>query len=486
MMDKVCGVPRGKGIGGTSLINGQIYVRGHPKQFDKWAELGNPGWSYNEILPLFKKLEGLVDNNPLAYVNWTYHNNSGPLYLEYYYNNDIQIDAFYNANKELNYQLVDVNSPHQMGVSPTLAGIKDGKRFDAGTALIEPILKRTNLKVMTESYVIKINFKNKRATGVTFSHNGRLFAAYAKKEVIISTGSINSPQLLMLSGIGPRKHLKRNNIRVISNLPVGMMYKEQPMYLGLLFSTNYSEPIKSFEGYVREFLSGLGPLTVTGEMRAVGFYRTKLATDIGVPDLEIMYSAGNCTDPFLKQFYRFTDDTWNSTFTNVNPAKCFSLLPILLNPTSSGSLTLKSNNPYEFPLINPKYLSKPKDVETMYEGIKLSLKLIKTEAFKKLDVKLVIKPLPACKEHTFLSREYFYCSIQHLSGDIFHPVGTCPMGPDPSRYVVDHKLNVYGVENLRVADASIFPTTLAGHPTAPCAMIGEKLANILKNKYHYK
>lgn len=405
--------------------------------------------------------------------------------MEFFPDTDPQLNAFYDANKALNFNLTDVNSPNQIGVSPKLASVKNGRRFDDGTAFVKPILGRKNLKVMTDSFVIKINFKFGHAESVTFTHKGRLYVAHTRKEIIVSAGSINTPQLLMLSGIGPRTHLQSKNIHVIKDAPVGMTYREQPMYWGLIFSTNYSSPNHPFEENVRELLNGTGPLTVMGAMKAYGFYNTKLQTDPEVPDLEIMYSANNCTDISTKSLLGFTDSSWNATFTHVNPSKCFIVLPIVLNPKSVGSVTLKNNDPYEFPIINPNHLAEVRDMETMYEGVKLILRLAETDALKKLDAKLGVQPLPACSQHEFMSQDYFYCSIQQLSGDIYHPVGTCSMGPDHLKHVVDHELRVHGVKKLRIADASIFPTPLAGHPNAPCVMIGEKLGDIIQNQYEF-
>ncbi|XP_019873082.2 glucose dehydrogenase [FAD, quinone]-like [Aethina tumida] len=489
MVNRQCIIPRGKGVGGTSLVNGLIYVRGHPSDFDKWAAMGNPGWSYKDVLPIFKITEGIDKNNPMAVIDWKYHNASGPWHTEFYPFSDPCINAYYEANEYLGYKRADVNSPQQIGFSPKCVNIKNGARFDTGTAFILPIVGRPNLSILTRAYAIKINFKNvwgkPVANSVTFSYTGRLHTARARHEIIVSSGSINTPQLLMLSGVGPKKHLKEMNIPVVKDLPVGKVIREHPTFYGLLFSSNYTEPIKPFKEYVREFLNAEGPLTIPGGIRAFGFYKTKYEPEPTTPDLEMYLVYGNCTGDFAKKAFAWNQETFDATFAKVKPAQCFSLLPETLNARSQGSVKLKTNSPYDFPLIDLAMLTDKENIDAsiLYEGVKLALKLVDTDAFKKIDAKLAITPLPACKQYTFLSKEYWYCAIEQMTVFIFHPVGTCPMGPNASKFVVDNELKVHGIKQLRVADASVFPFTLSGHPSPVCVMIGEKLAMMLKEKY---
>ncbi|CAH0546691.1 unnamed protein product [Brassicogethes aeneus] len=488
MVNEQCIIPRGQGVGGTTLINGQMYVRGHPHDFDKWESLGNPGWSYKDVLPIFKKTEAMHQNNPQTEVDWPYHNTSGPMYVEYYPTTDPQLNAWYKAQASSGYKFADPNSPEQIGFGPKPGCIRNGKKVDDGTAFILPILSRKNLKVQTNSLVTKILFKKDKkgqltATGVNFSYNRSKYVAWATKEVIVSGGSINTPQILMLSGIGPKEHLREKSILVLKDLPVGKTLREHPAFFGLLFSSNYTEPIKPFDEYVREYLNGYGPLTVPAELKGMSFYQTKFESVQNYPDLEIIYGAGNCTNAFIKKAYNLKDETYEAFYAPLDPPRCFIVVPTALHVKSVGSVKLKTNNPYDFPLIDPNHLSDKEniDAKTIYEGIKMTLNWVKN--MQVVNATLGIKELPACKQHEFLSEKYWYCVIAQMTSNLYHPVGTCPMGPNPKKYVVNHELKVHGVHRLRVADASVFPLTLSGHPNAPCVMIGEKLAIHLKKQY---
>ncbi|CAH0553369.1 unnamed protein product [Brassicogethes aeneus] len=484
-----CMYARGQGLGGTTLINGLVYSRGHPLDFDRWAAMGNPGWSYKDVLPLFKKSEGLLKNNPAAVVDWEYHNSAGPMHVEYIPTSDPQLNAWFEAQKTLKYNSTDTNSPKQVGFTHKPSCTRSGKRQDDATAFILPILTRTNLFVQTNALVTKIIIDENQisAKGVEFSYNRTIYRAFAKKEVIVSSGAINTPQLLMLSGIGPKDHLKEKCIKLVKDLPVGETLREHSAFWGLVFSTNYTEPIKPFKEYIREYLNGVGPFTIADGLRGISFFNTKYEPNPEYPDVEVIYFAGNCTSASAINTFHLKEETYNATFSTLEPAKCFQAAPVALHAQSVGYIKLKTNSPYDFPLINPNHLSDKdhKDIDTLYESIQLILKLTETDAMKKVDAKLGANPLPACKQHEFLSKDYWYCALGQLTMNMYHPVGSCPMGPDAKKAVVNHELKVYGVKKLRVADASVFPLTLAGHPNAPCVMIGEKLAELLKRDYSF-
>ncbi|CAH0564608.1 unnamed protein product [Brassicogethes aeneus] len=488
MINQQCIVPRGQGVGGTTLINDQIYVRGHPHDFDRWESLGNPGWSYEDVLPIFKKTEAMHQNNPQAVVDWPYHNTSGLLYVEYYPTTDPQLNAWYEAQASMGYNFADSNSPEQIGFGPLPACIRNGKKVDDGTAFILPILSRGNLKVQNNSLVTKILIEKDMkgqliATGVNFSYNRTTYVARANKEVIVSGGSINTPQILMLSGVGPKKHLREKTIQVLKDLPVGKTLRDHPAFYGLLISSNYTEPIQPFEEYVREYLNGYGPLTVPGGLKGLSFYKTKFESVENYPDLEILYGSGNCTSAFIKKEYNLKDETYEAIYAPLDPPRCFFMVPTVLHTKSVGSVKLKTNDPYDFPLIDFNNLSDKDniDAKTIYEGIKMGLSWV--QHMQAVNATLGVKKLPACEQYEFLSEQYWYCAIGQVTSNLYHPVGTCPMGPDPKKYVVNHEFKVHGVHRLRVADASVFPHTLSGHPNAPCVMLGEKLAIILKKQY---
>lgn len=228
MKGERCAYPRGKGVGGTSLLNALIYARGNRVDYDRWCAQGNPGWCYRDVLPYFKKSESFHNNAPDAVVDWAYHGTSGPLYVDFPMPRSEQCKVFFEASEEMGYNQTDCNGPHPIGVSPLHVNVKKGKRQDSGTAFLKPVLHRRNLKILTKSFVMKIIInEGKEAEGVIFSYKGRVYRATASKEVIVSEGAIGSPQLLMLSGIGPKEHL--NELGRYRTVKIGWWYSILPV-----------------------------------------------------------------------------------------------------------------------------------------------------------------------------------------------------------------------------------------------------------------
>ncbi|KAF2888523.1 hypothetical protein ILUMI_17650 [Ignelater luminosus] len=479
MFNQECAYPRGRGLGGSSIINALMYVRGNKEDYNNWYRQGNLGWSYDDVLPYFIKSENSKINGDRGY-----HGVNGNLNVEYHEPDSPQFKAFLEANLELGRQVVDYNGREQLGVAKTQTNTINGRRDSTGKAFLKPACDRPNLEVLTHSLVIKILINSKKeAYGVRFSHKGKLMIAKARREVIISAGSIGSPQLLMLSGIGPRDHLRNLGIPVIKSLSVGKNLQDHATYYALHFVTNYTEPVRTVQQNVEEFLNDYGPLTISGNSQGIGFFQTKLAETPGVPDIELVMVPSNSTTNFIQKAYHYNDVSYDTIWGKVNPSNTFTLFLILLHPKSRGEVKLKSKNPFAYPLINPRFLSDPKgeDIETMYQGIELVLEIVNTNAFKKLNASLLYAPLPACQENKYLSREYWYCQLRQLTFHIFHPIGTCKMGPNPEKgAVVNHQLKVHGIRNLRVADASIIPETTSGHTNAPSIMIGEKVSDMIK------
>lgn len=488
MNHHICPFARGRGLGGTSLLNGLVYARGSPVDFDKWAQQGNPGWSYKDVFNYFKKSEDYHHNNPDAPVDLKYHGIGGYQYVEYHSPVSYQTEQFFKANQELGYKIVDPNSYRPEGASPPLLIVKHGRRWDTGNAFVIPVIKRHNLVVLTESLVTKvlINSRTNTAYGVQFAHNGVGYNAYASKEVILSGGVIGSAQILMLSGIGPRPHLNSLNISVVKNLEVGTTFRDHPMYFGLSFTGNYTEPVQSMRTNVKQFLNGTGPLTFNDDLGGVGFYQTSLEKEPNYVDLEIVFSPSNSSSEFVQKGYNWNNETYYAIWEHNDRQRTFNIYPIVLHQKSVGTLRLKSKNPYDYPLIDPNFLTdeEDNDINTLLEGIDLIFKMINTTAFRKINATYATLPFPACKEYEHLSKDYWICALRQATFHVYHPVGTCPMGPNPQKgSVVDHKLRVHGIKKLRVADASVFPFTLSGHPHAVCLMIGEKLSDMLKKRY---
>ncbi|XP_018566890.1 glucose dehydrogenase [FAD, quinone]-like [Anoplophora glabripennis] len=484
-INQTCPYPRGKGVGGSSLINGLVYARGHPMDFDRWAEMGNPGWSYEEVLPYFKKSEDFHWTNPEAPVNMAFHGKGGFLSVEYNLPESPHLKAFLNANQELGYHLTDYNTPEQIGVSQNQHNTRNGRRADGGSSFILPILKRKNLKIMTDSYVTKIiiNDTTHMAEGVLFSHQRKMYKVQARYEVIISAGAILSPHLLMLSGIGPEDHLNALGIPVIQHLEVGTTLRDHSLFHGLKFASNVSIPSRSLSEYVEDYLRGVGPLTIMGPNEGVGFYRSKFEDIPNYPDIEIAILSPNATSKILDRIFLWNQDIYESMWGGTDITSSFTVYVINLRQQSVGTVRLESKSPYDYPVIDSNFLSDRdnRDIQVLYEGIKLVLNLTSTKAFQKIGTKLQTKPLPACKNFAPFSEEYWHCSLRQLTFNIYHPVGTCPMGPNMEKGdVVDSNLKVHGMRKLRVADASVFPFTLSGHPNAPCVMIGEKVSDLIK------
>ncbi|KAJ8981861.1 hypothetical protein NQ317_008208 [Molorchus minor] len=470
IINESCIIPRGKGVGGTTLINGLTYSRGHPEDYNKWAEFTNdPSWSYNNVLQYFKKSEDFHQTDPGAPVDWKYHGTG--------------------ANKEQGYALTDYNARLHAGASIVQYNTKNGKRHDQATAFLKPVMDRTNLVISSESYVTKIHINNvtKEAEGCTFTRHGRTYFVAANKEVILSAGAISSPQILMLSGIGLKGHLEEVGIPVIQNLSVGVSLREHAGTFGLQFASNMSITKQSLNEKVREYLeNGTGALTSNTQSHVLGWYQSSLEKVPDYPDLEMVTDLVVSVSQMGKKFLGWKDDIWDTLWSDKKNISFYFTI-VLLHAKSVGNIKLKSKCPFEYPLIDYNLLSDPdnRDIDSLYEGIQMVLKLANTTAFKKIGAEFVhTQILPACKEFQYLSKDYWYCFLRQTTLAVFHPVGTCPVGKDPMEgAVVDSNFKVFGVRKLRVADSSIFPFTLSGHPHAPCTMIGEKISDVIKADY---
>ncbi|XP_031356746.1 glucose dehydrogenase [FAD, quinone]-like [Photinus pyralis] len=358
--------------------------------------------------------------------------------------------------------------------SSGLSFVKDYKLLEE--IVLKPnVSGRTNLKVLTHSYATKIEIdERKRAVGVRFTKDGHTYLAKSRQDVVISAGAFGSPQLLMLSDIGPREQLQRLGIDVIQDLPVGEQLLDHTSFFNLNFATNHTEQVNSLEKNVEDYLNGTGVLINAFNVPVVVFMQTKNAKTPGVPDFEALMIPSISSSEVTAKFWNTREELIAA---NRNPQSEFSMIGVLLHPKSCGYLRLKSKNPFDYPIINPNWLSDPKDedIDVLYEGIKMILEMVDTPPFRKLDTRLKYEHLPACKSFQYLTRDYWHCFIRHFSTAIFHPTGTCKMGTHPSRgAVVSPQLKVFGVSNLRVADASVFPLSTSGHTNAPLDDGGRK------------
>ncbi|XP_042890206.1 glucose dehydrogenase [FAD, quinone]-like [Penaeus japonicus] len=490
MAGKRCNWPRGKVMGGSSVLNYMLYVRGNRRDYDYWEALGNHGWGFDTILHYFKKSED--NRNPYIARNLKYHGTGGYLTVQEAPWRTPLATAFVEGGVEMGYENRDYNAEYQTGFMIPQGTIRRGSRCSTSKAFIRPVRLRKNLHVAMYSFVTKILIDqySKRAYGVKFLRNGRAHVAHARKEIIVSAGAINSPQLLMLSGIGPQKHLYSHGIPVIQDLPVGYNLQDHIGTGGLVFLIDQQVSLvqtryENLPSVLKYAMFGSGPLTVLGGVEGIAFVKTKFTnyTD-DWPDIEFHFISGSPASDGgrqIRKVHGLSEKVWQQMFKPISFRDSWSVYPMLLRPKSRGYITLRSDSPFDKPLITHNYLTDPKDVKVMIEGIKIALALAETKAFKKFGSRFYTRPMPGCEYATPWTDEYWECLARSYTSTIYHPVGTCKMGPywDPEA-VVDPELKVYGISGLRVADASIMPTLVSGNTNAPVIMIGEMVSDMIK------
>jgi len=452
--------PRGKGVGGSSLINAMLYVRGHASDYDSWAAAGCEGWSYKELLPIFMRAE---DNSRGAS---RYHGVGGPLTVSDPVATHSHSERMVLAGMQAGYAYnPDFNGESQEGVGLYQVTTRNLNRCSAAKAYIDPNRGRHNLRVISEARVLKVAIENGRAVGVHYERKGREHKVLCNKEVILCAGALQSPQLLMLSGIGDRSHLEEKGVECLHHLPgVGQNLQEHvdivvvnESKINDTQSLSFKGLSKNIWGLVRHMFNKPG-LASTTIVEAGGFIR--LDPDESAPELQIHAS------PLL-----FDDHGFNKKLAR---RYGYSFHVTLMRPKSRGSITLASNDPNDSPLINLNLLSDDRDIDLLIEGIKIVRKIGQQDAYKlhHKDELIPGKDVTALKD----LREFVHEKARH----VYHPVGTCKMAVNDEMAVVDPELRVYGIEGLRVADASIMPTIITGNTNAPAMMIGEKAADLIK------
>jgi len=435
---------RGKVLGGTSSINAMIYIRGHRWDYDNWAHLGNEGWNYDAVLPYFKKSQnqerGASDLHGVGgLLNVADVDHFSPL-----------SDIFINAGVEIGTpKNDDFNGDTQEGVGRYQVTQKNHERHSAAMAFLKPALNRPNLTLETHAHTTRALFEGQRAVGVEYVHDNQIKEARAEREVILSGGAINSPQILLLSGIGAAEQLRQFDIPVIADLPgVGQNLQDHPLlplvYAAVtppgrdtsLTSPAYFEYLRSKTGYFTENLPTIG-----------GFFKTR--PEYELPDIQIFTTYASGGEPFD-----------------------FGLYVSLLRPKSRGYLKLRSNNPFHYPAIQPNYLEEDDDLQTFIDSIRLTRKLAQTQAFSGF-LKAELAPGLEKQSDAELAEH-----VRAMLATTWHYSCTCKMGAD-AMAVVNSELQVHGVDGLRVVDASVMPEVIGGNTNAPVIMIAEKAADMI-------
>ncbi|XP_033751082.1 glucose dehydrogenase [FAD, quinone]-like [Pecten maximus] len=480
--------PRGRVLGGSSSLNWMAYVRGNRHDYDSWAKEGCDGWSYKDVLPYFIKSEDILIDE---FKKSEYHGKGGPLPVTRPHITPME-EVYLDAGKDLGYNTIDCNGEDQIGFCRIQSTIKQGERWSAYRSFVKPHLDRPNLHVIPNTFTTKVIIKDKKAIGVECIRNGRKVKIFARKEVIVSAGAVNSPQLLMLSGIGPKEHLQELGIPVLANLPVGENLQDHIM-ITLLYNLNVTWPLtfddltsmrtaKQYE-YLRT-----GPLSAPAlEALAFVYKDFNKKMDSGEnSDIQLMTYSVHSITPSLREalHFNYKESVKDKLFTGTDDVKTVFLIPTLIHPKSTGTIRLRSTDPFEFPDIDPHYLEHPDDVKTAIAGIRFTEKLVGTDTMKSIgmDVNSVSPYYQLCSEHEFRSDKFWECYVRHFTLTVYHPTTTCRMGSkdDPSA-VVDPQLRVKGISGLRVADASVMRNVPAGNTNAPVIMIGEKAADLIRN-----
>ena len=450
--------PRGRVLGGSSSINGLLYVRGQPQDFDHWRQLGNTGWGWEDVLPYFKRSESWKGstNSPLR-------GKDGPLSVSPTRLHREVVDLWIEAAVQAGYKKnPDYNAEDQEGVGYFQLTLDKGRRCSSAVAYLRAAKNRKNLSIITNTQVEKLTIENGRVTGLVAVRSGQRIEISAAKEVILSAGAIGSPQILMLSGIGDGKHLQDKGIEVRKNLPGVGRNLQDHLQARPIFKTDLSTINIEANSLFKQAMIGMqyilkqtGPMTMAASL-GTGFLKT--SEDLETPDIQFHIQ------PFSAK----------SPAEGMHPFSAFTASVLQLRPESAGYLELTSANMNDHPKIVPNYLATTTDQTTIVKGIQIARRIAQFEPLKSH----VIEEFEPGKSVAFDDEAATLEWARNTSVTIYHPTGTCKMGSDPMA-VVDHRLRVHGLEGLRVADASIMPTITSGNTNAPTIMIGERVSDLI-------
>ena len=455
--------PRGKVLGGSSSLNGLLYVRGQPEDYDRWRQMGNVGWGWDDVLPLFKRSEDQERGGD------DYHGQGGPLAVS---NMRLQrpiCDAWVAAAQAAGYPFnPDYNGAEQEGVGYFQLTARNGRRCSSAVAFLNPVRNRSNLRIVTKAAARRILFEGKRATGVVYRDaSGQDHTVKARAEVIVASGAIGAPHLLMVSGIGAASHLEDNGVPVVHDLPGVGQNMQDHLQARLVFKCNeptLNDEVRSLYNQARIALKyalfRAGPMTMAASL-ATGFMRT--GDHVETPDIQFHVQPWSADNPGE----------------GVHPFSAFTMSVCQLRPKSRGEIRLASPDAAVYPKIHPNYLSTEKDCQTLVAGIRIARRIARlaplrhkiSEEFRP-DARLALDDDAGTLDWA-----------RNTATTIYHPAGTCRMGQGWDA-VVDARLRVHGIAGLRIADCSIMPEIVSGNTNAPAIMIGEKASDMILEDVH--
>ncbi|XP_053406437.1 glucose dehydrogenase [FAD, quinone]-like [Mercenaria mercenaria] len=443
--------PRGRVLGGSGILNAGQYTRGSRYDYDEWAKNGCKGWSYNDVLPYFLKSEDIKKEELKSS---KYHHIGGPMAIS---ESDVTpfADLYLKAGKELGYNLTDYNGKTQEGFSKTQINTRRGVRDSSAVAFLGNVEKRDNLDIAINTFVTKVDTEEKKATGVYYIRNGRKKYVKANREVILSSGAINTPHW---------RNLKDH----------------QTIFLRSKINKSISltdSVLESYKTRLQYKLFGTGPLSTAGTEGTAFFYtnennRRKTYADIQVLFVSRLLTVGNNNheDAIQEEYDAGSKNADGFTWVQSNT-----------HPKSRGTSTLRSKDPFDHPVIDPQYFTDTRDMDDFISGIRIWEKFLQTPTMKGLGVESEDMKMSFCSQFEFRSDEYWECMVRHLAVTIYHPCCMCKMGSEnDANAVVDTDLRVKGIKGLRVVDASVFPQILGGNINAPVIMLAEKASDMIR------